>query len=50
MKKVAIIVSIILVIALVAIYFAVKSNQNIETLLKQFNNVQSDGFYDAKTK
>ena len=49
MKKVAIIVSIIIVIALVAIYFAVKSNQNIETLLKQFNNVQSDGFYDAKT-
>ena len=49
MKKVAIIVSIIIVSALVAIYFAVKSNQNIETLLKQFNNVQSDGFYDAKT-
>lgn len=48
MKKVAIIVSII-IIALVAIYFAVKSNQNIETLLKQFNNVQSDGFYDSKT-
>lgn len=49
MKKVAIIVSIILIISLVAIYFAVKSNQNIEALLKQFNNVQSDGFYDVKT-
>ena len=49
MKKVAIIVSIIIVSALVAIYFAVKSNKNIETLLKLFNNVQSDGFYDAKT-
>lgn len=49
MKKVAIIVSIIIVSALVAIYFAVKSNQKIETILKQFNNVQSDGFYDAKT-
>ena len=49
MKKVAIIASIILVIALIGIYFAVKSNQNIDTLLKQFNNVQSDGFYDAKT-
>lgn len=49
MKKVAIIVSIILVIALIAIYFLLKTNQDIETLLKQFNNVQSDGFYDQKT-
>lgn len=49
MKKVAIIVSIIVIIALIGIYFIIKSNQNIETLLKQFNNVQSDGFYDEKT-
>jgi hypothetical protein len=47
MKKVIIIV--ITVISLVAIYFLVKTNQDLEKVLSQFNNVQSDGFYDLKT-
>lgn len=47
MKKVIIVA--IIVISLVAIYFLVKSNQDLEKVLSQFNNVQSDGFYDLKT-
>lgn len=47
MKKVIIV--IIIVISLVSIYVLVKSNQDLEKVLSQFNNVQSDSFYDSKT-
>ena len=47
MKKVIIVV--IIAICLIAVYYLVKSNQDLEKVLSQFNNVQSDGFYDIKT-
>ena len=47
MKKVIIVA--IIVVSLVVIYFLVKSSQDLEKILSQFNNVQTDGFYDLKT-
>ena len=47
MKKVIIVA--IIVIFIVAMYFGVKLNQDLEKVLSKFNNVQSDGFYDLET-